>query len=256
MNLLQFISLLDVKARMGLKSEASKLYLSYLWWVLEPILWALAFFFVFEVLLQFGRDLFFIMCGKVPFLWFSKSVTNGSSSILNGKSLINQTNIPKYFFPYETIQSMLYKQWLVFLVLFGLAVIFGYMPSWGWLWIIPLLIVQYLMIVAVTLIGALLVSYVRDVRILINMSMLFLMFTSGIFWDLTRISDPIKRDMVFTWNPMAYLIDAYRRVIMYNTMYDMLHLLALAVIFLFVIALLHVIYRYKSQAIASRVINS
>ena len=76
MNPLQFISLLDVKARMGLKSEASKLYLSYLWWVLEPILWALAFYFVFEVLLSFGRDLFFIMCGKVPFLWFSKSVTN------------------------------------------------------------------------------------------------------------------------------------------------------------------------------------
>lgn len=256
MNPLQFISLLDVKARMGLKSEASKLYLSYLWWVLEPILWALAFFFVFEVLLQFGRDLFFIMCGKVPFLWFSKSVVNGSNSILNGKSLINQTNIPKYFFPYETIQGILYKQWLVFLVLFGLAVVFGYMPSWNWLWIIPLMVVQYLMIVAVTLIGALLVSYVRDVRILINMSMLFLMFTSGIFWDLTRISDPIKREMVFTWNPMAYLIDAYRRVIMYDTTYDVVHLFVLGVIFLFSIVLLHVIYRYKSQAIASRVINS
>src|SRR5690625_4912587 len=256
MNPVQFISLLDVKARMGLKSEASKLYLSYLWWVLEPILWALAFYFVFEVLLSFGRNLFFIMCGKVPFLWFSKSVTNGSSSILNGKSLINQTNIPKHFFPYQTIQGILYKQWLVFVVLFGLAIVFGYSPDWSWLWIIPLLIVQYLMIVAVTLIGAFLVSYVRDVLILINMSMLFLMFTSGIFWDLSLISDPVKREMVFTWNPMAFLIDAYRRVIMYNSMYDVLHLLALAGVFLLVIVLLHVLYNYKSQAIASRVINS
>ncbi|MDQ2078337.1 ABC transporter permease [Marinimicrobium sp. ABcell2] len=253
---LQFISLLDIKARMGLKSEASKLYLSYLWWVLEPILWALAFFFVFEILLAFGRDLFFILCGKVPFLWFSKSVTNGSGSIVSGKSLINQTNVPKHFFPYETVQGILYKQWLVFLVLLGLAVIFGYAPTWHWLWLIPLIIVQYLVILAVTLLGALLVSYVRDVRILINMSMLFLMFTSGIFWDLSRISDPIKRDLLITWNPLAYLIDAYRKVIMYNTMYDVSHLLAVAGVFFGAIVLLHVIYHYKGQAIASRVINS
>lgn len=256
MNPIQFISLVDIKARMGLKSEASKLYLSYLWWVLEPMLWALAFFFVFEILLEFGRDLFFIICGKVPFLWFSKSVTNGSNSIVSGKSLINQTNIPKQFFPYETIQGILYKQWLVFLVLFGLAIAFGHMPTWYWLLVFPLIVVQYLLIVAVTLIGALLVSYVRDVRLLINMSMLFLMFTSGVFWDLSRISDPIKREMVFTWNPLAYLLDAYRRIIMHNTMYDMVHLLILAGVFLAVIALMHVIYGVKSQAIASRVINS
>jgi lipopolysaccharide transport system permease protein len=253
---LQFISLLDVKARMGLKSEASKFYLSYLWWVLEPILWALAFFFVFEILLQFGRDLFFIMCGKVPFLWFSKSVTNGSGSIVSGRSLINQTNVPKLFFPYEAVQSVLYKQWLVFLVLLGLAAVFGYDPTWHWLWIFPLLIVQYLLILAATLVGALAVSYVRDTRILIGMSMMFLMFMSGIFWDLSRVADPVKRDLLVTWNPLAYLIDAYRRVIMYNTMYDTAHLLTLAGVFLSIIVLMHIVYHFKGKSIASRVINS
>lgn len=256
MNPIQFISLVDVKARMGLKSEASKLYLSYLWWVLEPLLWALAFFFVFEVLLTFGRDLFFIICAKIPFLWFSKSVTNGSGSIVAGKSLINQTNVPKYFFPYVTVQGVLYKQWMVFLALFGIAIVSGYMPTWHWFWVLPLVIVQYLLIVAVTLLGALLVSYIRDVRILINMSMIFLMFTSGIFWDLSLISDPVKRELLIIWNPLAYLIDAYRRVIMYNTMYDLIHLVALAGLLLVVIVLLHVVYHHKGQSIASKVINS
>ncbi len=37
MKIRNFLALVDVKAKMSLKSDASKLYLSYLWWVLEPV---------------------------------------------------------------------------------------------------------------------------------------------------------------------------------------------------------------------------
>jgi len=241
---------------MSLKSEASKLYLSYIWWVLEPVLWVLMFYLVFTVLLGFGRDLLFLMCGKIPFLWFSKSVTTGSNSIFAGRSLINQTNVPKQFFPYEAIQVVLYKQWLVFLVLMGMTTVYGNYPSFHWFWILPLFFVQYLLIVMVTLIGAIVVSYVRDMRILINMSMMGLMFSSGIFWDLTRIEDPVKRELLVTWNPLAYLLDAYRDVLIRGEMYDMQHLLVLGGVFSVGIFLVHVFYHYKGQAIASRVINA
>lgn len=252
----QFISLLDMKARMALRSEASKLYLSYLWWVLEPMLWVMMFYFVFEILLGTGRDIFFLMCGKIPFLWFSKSVNGGSNSIVSGKSLVNQTNMPKQFFPYLACQEVLYKQWLVFLVLFGVAVVYGSTPSLHWLWVLPLIFVQYLLILACTLIGALLVSYVRDMRILIGMGIMFMMFSSGIFWDINDISDPVKRDLLLTWNPLAYLIDGYRHVIMHGTLYDVQHLLWVALVSVGAIGVMHLIYMWKSQAIASRVINS
>jgi len=251
-----FVSLVDMKARMGLKSEASKLYLSYIWWILEPVLWVLMFYLVFTVLLGFGRDLLFLMCGKVPFLWFSKSVTGGSNSIVSGKGLINQTNVPKQFFPYESVQGVLYKQWLVFLVLFGMSLFYGHSPTWHWLWVFPLFLVQYLLIVLCTLVAAVLVAYVRDIRMLINMAMMGLMFSSGIFWDLSRIEDPVKRDLLVTWNPLAYLIDAYRHVIIHKTVYDLEHLLVLGIVFSVGIALVHLFYHYKGQAIASRVINS
>src|SRR5690625_6360171 len=107
---LKLISLVHTKARMSLKADASRLYLSYLWWVLEPVLWALAFYFVFTILLGFGRDLLFIMAGKIPFLWFSKSITNGSDSVAGGKSLFYQTNIPKLFFTYISSVVFNYSQ--------------------------------------------------------------------------------------------------------------------------------------------------
>src|SRR5690625_4509652 len=150
---------------MSLKADAARLYLSYLWWVLEPVLWVLAFYFVFTVLLDFGRDLLFIMLGKIPFLWFSKSVTNGSDSIAGGKGLINQANIPKQFFPYVATVEVLYRQWVVFLVLMAMAWLYGHTPSLHWLWIIPLVAVQYLVILPLAMLGAVLVGYVRDLKI-------------------------------------------------------------------------------------------
>ena len=253
---LKLISLVHTKARMSLKADASRLYLSYLWWVLEPVLWALAFYFVFTILLGFGRDLLFIMAGKIPFLWFSKSITNGSDSVAGGKSLINQTNIPKQFFPYVATVEVLYRQWVVFLVLMAMAWIYGHTPSLHWLWVIPLMIVQYLVILPAAMFGAILVCYVRDFKILIGMAMIVMMFMSGIFWDLNHIADPVKRELLITWNPLAFLIDGYRNVLMRESLYDFWHLGRLALVSIVAIVLLNVFYRWKSQDMASRVINS
>lgn len=253
---LKLASLVHTKARMSLRSDAAKLYLSYLWWVLEPALWALAFYFVFTVLLGFGRDLLFIMLGKVPFLWFSKSVTGGSNSIVSGRSLINQTNIAKQFFPYVATLEVLYRQWVVFAFLLGMAWLYGHTPNFHWLWVLPLMLVQYLVIVPIAMLGAVLVCYVRDFKILIGMSMMFLMFMSGIFWDLSQIEDPVMRELLVTWNPLAFLIDAYRNVLIRDSMFDFWHLGRLALVSILAIVLLNLFYQWKSQAMASRVINS
>ncbi len=256
MKVLQFISLLDLKARMSLKAEASRLYLSYLWWVLEPVLWVMAFYFVFTILLGTGRDISFLMCGKIPFLWFSKSVMAGSNSIVSNRGLISQANIPKQFFIYESLQEALYKQWLVFLVLGAVLVMFGYQVSLHWLWVIPIILIQYLFMLLFSLIGAFFVAYARDIRMLINMGVLFLMFMSGVFWDLNRIEDPVKRDLLVTWNPLAYLIDAYRKVLMHQEMFDVMHAIKLTGVLLVGLVVVHIIYRFKSQTLASKVINS
>lgn len=258
MRSLQFMSLVHTKAQMALKAEASKLYLSYLWWVIEPILYVAAFYFVFDVLLGFGRGdyLLFLFCGKVPFLWFSKSVNNGASSIVGSMGLINQANIPKHLFVYVAVQGVLYKQWLVFLVLFGAAAIYGYTPSLNWVWLIPLLVVQYMLILLCTMLAAFVVSYISDMRILISMGMMFLMFCSGIFWDLGRVSDPVKRELLLVFNPLAYLIDGYRKVLMYDDLYDIVHLMILGGVVFCALCVMHLVYRYKSQDIASRIIMS
>lgn len=243
---------------MALKAEASRFILSYLWWIIEPLLFVLIFYLVFDILLKAGREdfLLFLVCGKIPYLWFSKSVIAASNSIVLNQGLINQISMPKSLFPYASVQEALYKQWAVFLVLFAVVIFYGYWPEPNWFWLIPVIIVQYCLILVCSLLGALFVSFIADFRMIISMVMLFLMFSSGIFWDVNTISDPAIRDLVFTYNPVAFLVDAYRKVLMERSLYDLEHLLTLGVCVLIALFAMHAVLHKTSKIIAARVINS
>ena len=119
MTFTQTISLIHTQAVMKLKSQANSLVLSYLWWVLEPLLYVALFYFVFKYVLYRGDENFFIflMVGKIPFLWFSKAVNTGANSIIQNRGLIAQRIIPKAIFPLINCQEALYKQLFAFAVL-------------------------------------------------------------------------------------------------------------------------------------------
>jgi len=258
MSISHFFSLVNTQARMNLKAEASRFILSYLWWVIEPLLFVAIFYLVFEVFLRTGRAdfLLFLTCGKIPFLWFQKSVITASNSIVQNKGLIHQVDVPKSLFPYVSVHEALYKQWAVFLVMFGVVMLYGRWPGLNWFWLIPVMIVQYGLILVCSLLGALCVSFVGDFRMVIAMGMMFLMFTSGIFWDINAIASPVLRDLMFACNPVAFLIDAYRQVLMENSLYDLKHLATLGGVVLVVLIAMHGVLHRTSKIIASKVTSS
>lgn len=255
--ILDFIILVDTKAKMNLKAEAAKLYLSFLWWVIEPILFVLAFYFVFGILLKSGQKdfLLFLMCAKIPYMWFSKAVTAASGSIVANRGIISQIDIPKTIFPYASIQITLYKEIPIFILLFAMSYIYGYLPTLDWLWLIPLFFALYLMIVTFGLLTAILVCYADDVRMLINMAMLFLMFTSGIFFDVSTIQQPIQ-EYLLTYNPLVFVCDGFRKILMHKGTYNIDHLLVLIGIFSISIICIHILFRNISRAIAAQVVNA
>ena len=65
------------------------------------------------------------------------------------------------------------------------------------------MLVNYVMISCLRFAGACLVSVVRDFQPLIGLGMIFLMFTSGIFWDV-RLGDPQKTELLLAANPLAF----------------------------------------------------
>ena len=226
----QYLGLVDMLARMELRADAARFYFGYLWWILEPFLFVAVFYLVFAVILETREPdfLFFLVTGKLAFNWFSKSVVHASTSINRGAGLIGRIDVPKSLVPMSTIQAGLYRQAAVFALLFIILMVGGYMPTANWLWFIPIVLVNYLLILACGYIAACLVSVVRDFVPMISLGMIFLMFTSGIFWNPRSLEDPAKMELLFTFNPIAFLLDCYRQALMYDNVPELGQLAVLA----------------------------
>jgi lipopolysaccharide transport system permease protein len=258
MRLRHSLTLIDTIARLALKADAARFFLGYIWWVLEPLLYVAVFYVVFEVILQNRQENFlvFLMCGKLVFIWFSKSINQASRSIVTSQGLIGKIDVPKALFPLATLQEGLYKQATVFLLLFAVLWGNGYAPNAAWLWLPALMLVSYLMILGASLIGAFLVCLVFDFSLFITLGMTFLMFTSGVFWDVRGLSDPAMIDAVLTLNPLAFMLDAYRQVLMHGVTPAGGHLAAIGVVSLAVVAAMLAVMRRASQFLALKAITA
>lgn len=258
MTLSQYFRLVDVQARMALKADASKFFLGYIWWVLEPLLYVGVFYVVFNVILDSGRAdfLVFLMCGKLPFVWFSKSVNQAANGIVLSTGLIGRLDVPKSLFPMAIIQQCTYKQTAVFALLIAVVLAHGYSPGPSWFSLLPVALVNYLMIVACALLGSVLVCYARDFSLVISLGMIFLLFTSGIFWDVRALPDPAMTDTVLSVNPLAFILDAYRQILMANSQPDWAQLAWIGVVFTALIAATLVYMQRASKRLALKALTA
>lgn len=249
MTLASFWQLVLIKVRLNLRSEASKSYLNYLWWVLEPALFVAVFYLVFGVLLERGGPNFvaFLVCGKIPFLWYSRTVSNSSGSILAGRGLISQVYIPKVFFPIVVMLQDAVKQAFVFSLLLVFLILYGTDVGWTWLLLPLVVLTQALFILASGLAAAAIVPLVPDFRYIINTGLMLLMFGSGIFYSYKEVVQPEYQEL-FLMNPMAALIKNYRQILMENAAPDFDRLLVISIVCVAIaLVLTFVLDRYHGE---------
>ena len=85
--------------------------------------------------------------------------------------------------------------------------------------------------------------------------MVFLLFMSGVFWDLNAIQDPELRAWLLILNPMAALIDAYRQVLLLQISPSATTLLRVLMESLVLLVVILHAYRRLQFWIAQRVVS-
>ena len=247
------IELIWVKASLNLRSEASVNYLSYAWWVIEPLLHMVVYYVVFSLLLARGGDNYvaFLLTGLIPWLWFAKSISHAQGSIIGGKQLMNQLYVSKLFFPLTNLTQDAVKQGVVFVLLLAFLVIYGIHASVIWLWLIPIVLLQLLLTVGCALLAALLVPFIRDMTFVIPTGLQFMMFCSGIFFNPMDISPHLHS--WFFLNPMAVILQNYRDVLINNQLPDLQQNLYVLVISLILISVSAFLYK-KLDHVLPRVV--
>ncbi len=224
----RFVDLLLYKTYADIRAEAAKTYINYLWWVVDPILTMLVFYVVFGLLFQRGGEgyIAFLLTGLVSWNWYKQTITHAGNAILAGKGLMNQVHVPKLVFPLVTLLTDLSKFLVVFAVLLLFLWISGYGVGESYLALPLVLLVQLLLGWSLGILLAAVVPYLPDLRLLVENLLHLQFFLSGIFFSAKDIPENYR-----TWfylNPMASLIEDYRRILLDQAWPHWLRLAAIA----------------------------
>ena len=209
------------RAYLNLAGEASKYFLGWLWWFLEPIALTAVFFLVFSYLRPMRSDVenfpAFLIVGVTTWLWFANAVANSTNVLVGARAIVSQMRLPKLLFPTIAVVAASLKQGFVFAVLLVfLGVAFG--AAWTWLFLPLLACAQFVLILATAGTVAFVCCCVRDLRFVVQSGLTLMMFCSGLFFAIEDM--PAKWQPWLRLNPMAVMLEQYRSALLYETAPD------------------------------------
>jgi lipopolysaccharide transport system permease protein len=220
-----FASLLWVKIKLNLKAESDRLKLGYLWWLLEPLLHACAFYFIFVYFLNLRTENFlaYLISGLIPFTWFSRSVSNSMASLKGAKGLLTNFKIHPMFFPLVHLGQDAVKQGVTFAFLLVFLVVYGIEPNILWLSLPLVMVLQAFFVTGVACFTASILPLLEDLKFLVTTVLMIAMFASGVFYNPIEVL-PASLKPWFYMNPTASLLQIYRDILLFETIPSVYHI--------------------------------
>jgi lipopolysaccharide transport system permease protein len=192
-------------------------YMGFVWSLLNPILTAAVLFIAFKIFMRFEMKNYtlFLLSAMFPWNWFSSSVLMSVNSLVWNAPLIRKVIFPKHLLVLSIITGQLVTLLFSLPILAVLLYYYGGKLNAGWLIGIPILIIiQYATVTGVSLAIAMLNAFFRDMEHITGVCINMLFWLTPILYPLSVI--PQKYRIILTLNPMIYLIESWRDVIMGN----------------------------------------
>lgn len=202
-----------------LRARYKQTYLSWAWALITPVSLMVAFTVfvdrVAEVDTAGAPYVLFSYLGLLPWTFFSTSLTQGSTSLLVNKSLLNKIFCPRELFPASAVSISAADTLIASTALVILFATTGFTPRATSLWFPVLIVLQLLLALAVAMISSIIVVYLRDVRQALSLVLQFGLFATPVAYGLDAIPEKWLKLYCFL-NPLAAIIDSYRRTVLYG----------------------------------------
>jgi ABC-type polysaccharide/polyol phosphate export permease len=192
-------------------------FLGVAWAVLTPLTLMIVFTLFFQRVAKVDTGgapyTLFSYLGLLPWTFFSSCVSQGGPTLLTNNQLLNKVYCPREVFPLSSIAVNAIDSSMAVAVLGLLFLITGYAPKPTSVWVPVLLVVQLAFTFGVTLIISAWLVYFRDLRHVLPIALQLGLFATPVAYGIDVI--PTSLQVLYSIaNPLAPVIDSYRRTVL------------------------------------------
>lgn len=198
--------------RRDLRVRYSTSALGYVWSILDPLVMAGIYWFVFTQVFHrpVGTEpyIVFLLSALLPWMWFNGTVSDSTRAFLREAKLIRSTKIPRTIWVNRLVLSKGIEFLASIPVLVLFAVFTGATVNWD-LVLFPLgILLQAVLTAGVALIVAPLVVFFRDLERAVKLALRFLFYASPIIYGTHDLPEALQSWAAF--NPLSGVFSLYR----------------------------------------------
>jgi ABC-2 type transport system permease protein/lipopolysaccharide transport system permease protein len=202
-----------------MRARYKQTFLGIAWAVVAPFLLMIVFTVFFtraaHVHTEGAPYALFSYLGLLPWSFFSTSISQGGVSLVVNQPLLNKVYCPREVFPLACVCLAAIDMTIAtsaLLVLFGIE---RYAPQGTTAWVPLILLLQLTFTAAVAMITSAVTVYFRDLRTALPLALQLGLFATPVAYGLSTIPEGM-RPLYAIVNPLASVIDAYRRTVLYG----------------------------------------
>ncbi len=205
--LLYFLTWRDIKVRY------KQTVLGAAWAILQPFMTMVVFSLFFGNLASVPSDgipyPIFSYTALVPWTFFATGLSQSANSLVGSSNLIKKIYFPRLVIPISSVLSGGVDFVLAFVVLLGMMLVYGIMPTVNVLWLPFFVLLAFITALGVGLwLSAMNVQF-RDVRYTVPFLTQFWMFASPIAYPSSLIKNDLLRAL-YGLNPLAGVVEGFR----------------------------------------------
>jgi len=217
------------------------------WAILQPLSLMIVFSLIFTLFIRVPTDgvpyPVFAYTALLVWTFFANSLSMAMPSLVNNINLVSKIYFPREILPIAANLVSMIDFVIAALTLALLMMIYKIAIGWAIVFLPLLIIIQVVFTLGVSLAISAINVFYRDVRFVIPLALQIWMYLSPVIYPASLV--PERLQPLYFLNPMATLIESYRRVIFFNQPPDWLYLGITTVI---TIAVTIVSYHYFKRA--------
>ncbi len=201
--------------------------LGFAWTFINPLLQLIVYTMVFSVIMRNGiQDYYvFLFVALVPWIFFSASITGGSSSVLASGDMVKKIYFPREVLPIAYVTSAFVNMALSFVVVLFVLLVTGYGINFVALLYLPvIMLVEYLLALGIAFITSACTVYLRDLEYILGIIAMAWQFLTPVMYASDMVPDQLLP--IWNLNPMKSVIEAYRDILYYQQVPQLNTLLA------------------------------